>query len=279
MWNAIKTSPDVASSLPSCSHDYKFGKKRKLLRVLLLVGAAIIPLPSFAAVFAPSFAGPSLDPGLSATGSSGTSFTVAGGTLALDQAAGAGEGDIFVTLTSPVSGDFVATVVASGASGVGLGRADLGLEIGSPGWTDTLADVFLNDNAGGVIGNIFQPTVSGQFQPKSTDTLILTIARNGNTVTESYDAGSGSIVVNSATDPSLSGPIEIGLFLLEVAGDTAEHYGTFSDFHVVSGDDLAATSVPEPATTGLMASGVLALCGVSAATRRKSGSIRYALVR
>jgi hypothetical protein len=274
MWNMTKISPGMAGSLCSRFRGTYLRRKCKFFRALLLVGAAAVPLPSFAAVFAPSFAGPSLDSSLAATGSPGTSFTVGGGTLALDQAAGVGDGDIFVTLTSPVSGDFIASVVASGASGVGLGRADLGLEIGSPGWTDTLADVFLNDNAGGVIGNIFQPTVSGQFQPKSTDTLILTIARSGNTVTESYDAGSGSIVVNSATDPSLSGPIEIGVFLLEVAGDTAEHYGTFSDFRVASGDDLAPMSVPEPATAGLMVSGVMALCGVSAIKRRKVGSVR-----
>jgi hypothetical protein len=236
----------------------------------MLAGAIAAPVPSFAAVFAPTFAGPALDAGLAAAASPGTSFTVGGGTLALDQAAGTGDGDIFVTTTSPVSGDFVATVTASGA---GLGSADLGLEIGSPGWTDTLADVFLNDYANGVIGNIFYPTTNGQYQPKSTDTLTLTIARSGNTVTESYDSGSGPIVVNSGTDSSLGGPIDLGVFLLEAAGDTAEHYGTFSNFQVTSGADLATTPVPEPATAGLMASGVLALCGIHAATRRKVHSV------
>ena len=273
MRNTATTSFGGTDKSASIVRGSYFGKGRNFFRSLMLAGAIAVPLPSFAAVFAPSFAGPALDAGLAATASSGTSFTVGGGTLALDQATGAGDGDIFITTTSPMSGDFVATVTASGASGAGLGRADLGLEMGSPGWTDTLADVFLNDYANGVIGNIFAPTTNGQYQPKSTDTLTLTIARSGDTVTESYDAGAGPIVVNSGTDASLDGPIEIGVFLLEAAGDTAEHYGTFSNFQVTSDADLAATSVPEPATAGLMASGVLALCGIRAAARRKARSV------
>ena len=268
MLNTIRASLGGTSKLLSITRGSYFGKGRRFFWSLALAGAAV-PLPSSAAVFAPSFAGPSLDAGLAATASPGTSYTVGGGTLALDQAAGIGNGDIFVTTTSSVNGDFVATVTASGASGVGLGPADLGLEIGSPGWTNTLADVFLNDHANGVIGNIFGPVVSGQFQPKSTDTLTLTIARRGDTVTESYDAGTGPTIINSGTDPSLNGPIEIGVFLLEAVNDTTEHYGTFRNFQVTSNTDITATPVPEPTTAGLMASGVLALCGIRAAMRRK----------
>ena len=266
MWNTIRASFGETNKAPSIVQGRCFGKGRRLFRSLMLAGAIAVPLPSFATVFAPSFAGPSLDAGLAVAASPGTSFTVGGGTLALDQATGAGNGEIFITTTAPVNGDFVATV---NTSGVGLGRADLGLVLGSADWSDTLADVFLNDNAGTVNGNIFQPVVSGQYQPKTTDTLTLTIARSGDTVTESFDAGAGPVVINSGTDPSLNGPIEIGVFLLEAAGDTAEHSGAFSNFQVTSGADLPTTPVPEPAMAGLMASGVLALCGVRAATRRK----------
>lgn len=253
----------------ACSHSFDVsGKKRpiSLAIVLASVLAFALPRPSFATLFAPSFAGPALDAGLATTGLRGTGITVGGGTLALDQAAGSGDGEISVTTSVPVNGDFVATVMASG---VGLGRADLGLVVGSADWDYTLADVFLNDLAGTVNGNIFQPTFNGAFLPKSTETLTLTVIRRGNTLSDIFDAGAGSILINSGTDPSLGGSTNIGLFLLEAAGDTGAHHGTFTHFQLTSGSDTETTPLPEPATVGLLASGVLALCSVNILMRRK----------
>ena len=211
------------ASRPACSP----ARKPAALLLMALAGALVLSRPSLATVFAPSFAHPSLDAGLAATGSPGTSFSVGGGTLALDQAAGEGNGGISVTTTTAVGGDFVATVTALGMR---LGRTDLGLVLGTADWTYTLADVFLNDLAGTVNGNVFQPAFSGAFLPKFTEALTLTITRQGDTVTDTFDAGAGPVVINSGTDPALGGPVNIGLFLLEAVGDTGAPPRRFHPF-------------------------------------------------
>ena len=241
-------------------------RKPAALLLMAFASALVLPRPSLATVFAPSFAGLPLDVGLAATGSPGTSFSVGGGTLALDQAAGDGNGDISVTTTSAVSGDFVAMVTALGK---GLGRADLGLVLGTADWTYTLADVFLNGLAGTVNGNVFQPAFSGAFLPKSTEALTLTITRQGDTVTDIFDAGAGPVVINSGTDPALGGPVNIGLFLLEAAGDTGAHHGAFTHFQVASGSDVEVVPVSEPTAAALMMSGLLAFCGLHVVARRR----------
>ena len=104
-------------------------RKPTALLLMALAGILVLSRPSLATMFAPSFAGLSLDAGLTATKSPGTSFSVGGGTLALDQVAGEGNGGISVITAAAVSGDFVATGTALG---MGLGRADLGLVLGLP---------------------------------------------------------------------------------------------------------------------------------------------------
>ncbi len=242
----------------------KLARARTALFSLAFVSALALPFPSSATVFAPGFVGPSLDRGLVAAGSRGTSFTVGGGTLMLDQANGQGNGGISVMSARSVSGDFVATVTASG---IGLGRADLGLVLGTADWTYTLADVFLNDLAGTVNGNIFQPIFAGAFLPKFTEAATLTISRSGDTIRDVFDAGTKPIVINSGSDPALNGPVNIGLFLLEAAGDTGAHHGTFTHFQLMSGADDRPTPVSEPSTVALVASGILALYGLNIVRR------------
>ena len=97
------------------------------------------------------------------------------------------------------------------------------------------------------------------------------------TVTDVFDAGVGPVVINSGTDPALGGPVNIGLFLLEAAGDIGAHHGAFTHFQVASGSDVEATPVSELPAVALMMSGLLALCGllvVARGTVWKLGKLR-----
>ena len=236
---------------------------QRLLRntwLVSLLGAPIIPVTAHATVFMPSFAGPSLDAGLAAFGSAGTSYQVGGGALVLEQAAGEGNGDITVSTASTVTGDITATV---SASRVGLGRADLGLVLGTPDWSRTFADVFFNGVSSTVNGNIFQPAFKGAFISNSSDELTLTITREGDVLNDIIDAGTGPVLINTGSDPNLSGPVNIGLFLLEAAGDTGEHQGTFNDFQI------APVPVPEPTSLSCAGIGFLALALIKFFNSRK----------
>lgn len=225
---------------------------------LLILGLLALPGHLDAAVFSPSFTGPALDSGLVESGSAGTSASVGGGTLSLDQAPGLGNGLVSVSTAAQVSGDFVATVTASG---VGLGRADVGLMLGTADFSSTLADVFLNDNSQTVNGNIFVPNFKGAAQPKTVETVTLTIERSGNTVTDLYDAGAGPVLINSGTDAALGAPMNLSLFLLSAVNDQAAHHGAFIHFSLATGADAV---VPEPASAALIACGLLALWTVRA---------------
>jgi hypothetical protein len=222
--------------------------------LLTMMAACVAATPARAVVFSPGFAGPGLDTGLVADGSAGTSASAGGGTLVLRQQAGQGDGGISVTTMSPVSGDFIATVTASVAS---LGHADLGIVLGTADWVTSLADVFVNNLSGTVNGNIFLPVFSGVFLPNTSDIVTLTISRVGNVISDIYDSGSGPVLINSGDDPSLAVPINIGLFLLEAAGDTGAHEGSFIHLALTSSD--APIQVIEPASIVMFGTGLLGL--------------------
>jgi hypothetical protein len=233
---------------------------------LALVGVLAFPSVSFAVVLSTGFAGPSLDPSMIEAGSPGTSYTVGKGTLVLSQAAGRGNGQISISAISPVTGDFIMSVTASAAN---LGRADLGIELGTTDWTHSLADVFINNLGHSVNGNIFQPAFNGAFRPNTTNTMTLTITRVGDQISDIFDNGSGPIVLNSGLDASLSGPVTISLFLLEAAGDTGAHQGTFSDFDVrpFPNDNASAENLAEPGTVAVLGFSMFVLFGLTTIRR------------
>jgi len=236
-----------------------------------------IPSVSSATVFPTGFAGPSLEPGMVESGTAGTSYTVGGGTLVLSQAAGEGNGQVTVSLVSPVTGDFSLAVTVSAGS---LGRADLGIVLGTADWSHTLADVFINDLGQSVNGNIFQPDFAGAFLPNTTQTMTLEITRTGDTISDIYNTGSGPVVINSGQDPSLADPVTVSLFLLEAAGDTGAHQGAFGDFDIVSldGDALPGATVPEPSSAAVLGFGMVAIGGATAFARRKAARSQIPLI-
>lgn len=235
--------------------------KRAAQCVTVLTATLLGPVPALGAVFAPGFEGPQLDTGLEVSASPGTSYTVGGGRLVLDTAAIQSDERITVGTTFQVAGDFIATVTASGTA---LGRADLGLMLGTPDWSPVIADVFLNGGSHTVNGNIFEPAFSGKFLAAPSDTLTLSIKRIGDTITEFFDGANGQpIVVNSVTSPVLATPVQVGLFLAEIPRLITTNEGTFTDFEV-----LSPTNAPEPASSGMVGIGILGLGAIRMVTRR-----------
>jgi hypothetical protein len=228
--------------------------------VVILAAVLTRPDPAAATVFAPGFAGPGLDAGLDASGTAGTSYSVGGGTLTFSQAAGEGNGDVSVTSTLRVSGNFVATVIASGPK---LGAADLGLVLGTADFGYTISDVFLNGTSDTVNGNIFQPVFTGLFTPIPVSTLTLSIVRQGNTISDIYNIGAGPVVINTATAPVLAEPVNIGLFLDESFGNTSLHMGAFTHFSI-------SVPIAEPSSLALLVTGLFGLALYSAIRRRRA---------
>lgn len=236
-----------------------------------IAGAFLAPPPAYASVFVPTFGGPSLDAGLVEGGMPGTSYSVGGGALVLKQGAGEPNGYIWVTTETPLSGDFVVRVTARGSD---LGKADAGIVVGTPDWTYSLSDVFMNGNSGTVNANIFQPFY-GTFLPNTAMTTTLTISRIGDTITDYVDTGTGLVALNSGTSAALGSTINIGLFLLSAAGDMGADQVTFTNFSVGAGfsavrptTGIDAQPIPEPTTMEILACSVLALGCVRLATRR-----------
>jgi hypothetical protein len=228
-----------------------------------------VPSVSSATVFPTDFSGPTLEAGLIDAGSPGTSYTVGQGKLVLKQAAGYGNGQVTVSALTPLTGDFVMSITASA---VDLGRADLGIVLGSADWTYTLSDMFINDLGHSVNGNIFLPKFVGAFLPNSVEQMTLTIVRHGDQISDIFDRGSGPVIINSGQDPLLGGPATVSLFLLEAAGDTGAHSGTFSNFVVESlpVGSLTGQAVPEPGTTAMLGLGMIGLFGLTASRHRKT---------
>jgi hypothetical protein len=242
-----------------------------------IAGAFLAPPPASAFVFVPTFAGPSLDVGLVEGGTPETSYSVGGGALVLQQGAGEPNGYIWVTTETPVGGDFVMRVTALGSR---LGRADAGIVVGTPDWTYSLSDDFMNGNSGTVNANIFQPFY-GTFLPNTADTVKLTISRIGDTITDYIDTEAGLVTLNSGTSAALGGAINVGLFLLAAAGDVGADQVTVTNFSVGAGfsaDPLTTgfdvQPIPEPTTMEMLACSVLVLGCVGVATRYGRRSAR-----
>jgi hypothetical protein len=156
-------------------------------------------------------------------------------------------------MISPVTGNFSLSITASAAN---LGRADLGIVLGTADWSHTLADVFINGLGQSVNGNIFQPDFAGAFLPNTVGTLTLEITRTGDEIRDIYNSDSGPVVINSRQDPLLNGPVTVSLFLLEAASDKGPHQGTFGSFSVAPPLDAA---VSEPSSVAVFALGVIAI--------------------
>lgn len=185
----------------------------------------------------------SADPGFSAT------FT--GGAANVSEAAGVGNGLLYLSTPYSISGDFTATVVGSRS---GIGDSEIGLVFGDAtalGAPD-ISDAFFV-GTGNIAANIFLPTQTTAEQSNSASSVTFEIQRTGDTITNYYDAGSGLVTLNSETDPSLTGSGQVFLLLDEEFGDTGSHAGSFNNL-TVTGDSL-----PEPSTLALLGAGLLML--------------------
>jgi len=179
--------------------------------------------------------------GLIKTNDPGYSASVANGVVTVSNPAGT---PAFgrVTLTTPftVSGDFTASVLADRT---GIGQSQIGIQAGAD--STALADIFFQ-RTNVIAANAFKPSVTTLFQDTNSSPVVtLTIARQGNTLTETYNDGVVN-VSHSHTDPILAAPVTLALFLVTDLGDTGAHQGTLDNFTITS------ASVPEPTCAGLL---------------------------
>lgn len=195
--------------------------------------------------------------GLIKTNDPGYSATVGGGVVTVSNPAGTPAGGR-VTLTTPftVSGDFTASFVGNRT---GIGNSQIGIQAGAD--STALADIFFQ-RSNVIAANAFKPFVFTLFQdPNNSSTVTLSIARQGNTLTETYNDGVVN-VSHSHTDASLAAPVTLALFLVSDLGDTGAHTGTLDNFTITS------ASVPEPTCAGL-----LLVAGIPLTGRRRRSAL------
>jgi hypothetical protein len=230
------------------------------LKSLVAFGALLAATTASASVYAPSFAGPGLDPSLTFIGAPGMTYSVGGGTLGLYKAGGVtgAEGNVYSSFST--TGDFTATLTLSrGALGfVGLAFAAYDNSIGFPG--STYASPGTNVFSDGP--NQFQSYVFGNFGAiASTDTLVtLKLTRSGNDFASFVDGTQVSSGSYAPVNP-LTFMISLCAGTCISTPDPADRAAFITDFSVTTPD------VPEPASWALMIAG-FGLTGGSLRSRR-----------
>ena len=213
---------------------------------LSTLGLALLSVsPARADTFMEDFDSGSLSAQLEVLTDPGFNLSLTGGGARMDQAAGAGNGSVFLNTKFVGVGDFVATVQANRN---GLGSAELGLEAdyGDPKGMGNRADVFfVNTNL--INANITVPggtQTFGSIADASTD-VVFRIRRVGQTVLSEVDNGGGFVTVHSRSNPALMAPARFGLFLIQEFGSRASNHGSFDTWSITA-DSIV--SVPEPSS-------------------------------
>ncbi|HSZ57860.1 MAG TPA: hypothetical protein VK797_19510 [Tepidisphaeraceae bacterium] len=200
--------------------------------------------------------------GLVPSQTAGYSYNVSGGVLNVNAAAGTGNGGADFKSPLTITGDFSATVDATRTNlAVGGNMVISMLQSGG-----AFIDVYENGP-----NNIFSNTepARGLFNSASDSSLteLLRIDRSGNTVTTSFsnDGGNTFQTLISTTLASFGGPVQLGIFMDQEAGNTAAQSGSFDNFTITS---PSITPLPSGAWGGLV---LLCGIGLTAAMRRNAG--------
>ena len=223
----------------------------------LLLGAVFLSSTAQAVSFTENFEGV-LDPKLNISSPPLFSVTISGGKAVFEKSSGPatpGQGAQIWT-NFQVIGDFETTVVAERIDLATYGTLGLIVYPDAGGFED----VFFSDHI--TIGAVFTspPLSSGESVHNSASSVVFRIRREGDTMYEEFDAGSGFQVVNSAIHSNLAGPAYVGLFLTQNEGYTGTHKGTFDDF-MITADQFSSNAIPEPTTLTLFGLGALGLFG------------------
>lgn len=190
-------------------------------------------LPTLAPAFTltEDFDDGTLHPGLKVVADPGFSFTIADGKGVFEQAEGAGNGAVYLQTNFLVFGDFIASVDMD-RSQLGADRpAELGLHTSH---ASGFMDIFF-------VGSLYQMNANFVFPPdeggvvtydSSPTPFTFRIRRVGEQVFFESDPGSGFVEIWSVTDPRVTEPAVIGLFLIQEFGNTDAHSGTADNFSI-----------------------------------------------
>jgi hypothetical protein len=235
------------------------------MAVAFAIAAAMAASSAAAGVYAPSLAGPGLDPSLGFSGSAGMTYTVGGGTLALTKAAGVTGAEGIVYSSFQTAGDFDArlTLDKAGLGFVGLDFAAYDSSVVAPISTTASPGVSLFSDGPGQ----FQSYVFGTFgaiYPAAT-TVTMRLLRSGNNFSSYVDG----VLVSSAT----YAPANPLTFLISLCAgtcistpDLAERTALITDFSVTT------PGVPEPASWTMLLAG-FALTGAAVRRRGRQNSV------
>jgi hypothetical protein len=187
------------------------------------------------------------------TTSAGTGFSssVSGGVLNTAKAAGdSSNGGIYNFTAYNISGDFTATVAVD--------RIDLSnggsLELDFEGNT---ADVFFA-GGGQIEGKLYSPGYTLNAVNDSSTQATFEIQRVGDTITESYNTGSGFVTLNTGTDASLGVSGNITLAEQRYSGASNANSGYFDNLTITS-DSIVAAPLPTSLSAELCLLGLLGM--------------------
>ena len=199
--------------------------------------------------FDEEFNGPTFSPLLTMSNTPGFSQSLSNGFLVIDKTAGTTSGSGELETTFSVTGDFTAdtqvtrNTISGGSASAGINASGLG-------------DIFFYEN-GNINGNILQPSFGYVSVNNSVTADTFRLQRIGNTFSEYYDGGAGFVLLNSRTDPSLSGPTQLSLFMIEETNNPNTRQAQFNYLHITAGG--AAT--PAPSSVLVVLLGAVPLVG------------------
>lgn len=216
-----------------------------------------------AAFFLEDFSSTGLDPSLQQTTDAGFSLAISSDRARLDKASGFGNGELRVSTTFQVLGDFVASLeveridLVSDAS-VGLmakhdsfGSNDLGL---------------VNHNFGFSRMQI-APTNSTFLDSNTASNATLRMTRTGSTISHEIDFGAGFVALDSQSQANHADPLTLSFFLRQQFGDTSDQLAWVDNFQITAdGFSASVPSTAAPAPAGFTLGGLIA--GLLLARRR-----------
>jgi len=223
---------------------------------------AILPLACAHAesTFTENFDGNTWSTQLSADAPSGYTFSLAAGRLLAQKSSTVGNGISFLTTKFSLIGNFTFTTLVTRTNLAGNSDAGIWVNFNGLGDYSSYADIFFFGSTS-VNANIYAGTqFASGYVFASAPTVTFKIQRIGETLSESFDAGSGYQLIRSATNAGLTGPVQAVLFLDQEFGSTAAASATFDNFSVVA--DGFSPAVPEPRISLLMAPGLLAIAAL-----------------
>jgi hypothetical protein len=227
------------------------GRSRSAASWSALAAAVLVAMSASAATYIDNFSDPTL-PGWGFDVSANHSISVIRGKVVMTKNAGQPGGVAYMTICGKrLEGDFSATVKSTrqpaGSAGIAVGFE------GPPGG---FADVFFA-GSGSINAVMCSAGCTSGVVPTGVSAAEFKLTRTGSTMTMSFNAGSGNVLVHSTTAPELAGPMTLTLFQIDEASSGAAYNVTFDDL-VIEGTlvsisaDLNGDALVDGADLGLM---------------------------